>query len=210
MTIIGILFIVLGLGGSGYVAWQLFGDPLMDPAAAKTGINEVKQEWDAQAEADDGFASAKEIPGKAIGLLRIPDIDPTFEVPIVYGTDNAALAKGIGWHEDTAKPGEKGNFVLAGHRGSRGPFVKLPDLMPGAKVEVETRDAVYHYVLDNHPADLVVQDTDVWILDPVPGKPANTQPTEAKITLYTCAKLFHAPDRAVAQGHLVNVQKKKA
>ena len=77
----------------------------------------------------------------------------------------------------------------------------------GAKVIVETRDAVFTYELDDAANKLTIADTDVWVLDPVPGKPAQ-QPTQALITLTTCQDLFRSPDRSVAFGHLVETKKK--
>ena len=197
----GAALFAAGLAGSGYVAWELFGNPLMDPDAAAKGASGLKDQWQTGA-GEGAFEPGKTIPGTALALLRIPDFGADFEVPIVRGTENADLAKGIGWFEQTAQPGQVGNFSVAGHRGSRGPFVKLPDLQPGARVEVETIDAIFVYTLDNHPADLVVMNTDTWVIDPVPGQPPTTTPTEAKITLVTCAELFRAPERAVAFGHL--------
>lgn len=201
----GGVLLAAGLGGSAYVAWELFADPLMDPAEAAKGISDLKDAWEAGT--PDPF-TPHTVPGTAIALLRIPDFGADFEVPVVYGTTNAALSKGVGWFESTAKPGEIGNFAVAGHRGSRGPFVKLPGLAVGARVEVETREALFVYALDNHPADTVVLNSDTWVLDPVPGQPPSTKPTIARITLITCAELFHAPDRAVAFGHLVETRAK--
>ncbi len=200
----GGVLLAAGLGGSAYVAWELFGDPLMDPVAAEQGVSDVKSAWES---GQDPF-TPHTVPGTAIALLRIPDFGADFEVPVVLGTTNAALSKGVGWFEETAKPGEIGNFAVAGHRGSRGPFVKLPGLAVGARVEVETREALFVYALDNHPADTVVLNSDTWVLDPVPGQPPSTKPTIARITLITCAELFHAPDRAVAFGHLVETRAK--
>ena len=200
----GGVLLAAGLGGSAYVAWELFGDPLMDPVAAEQGVSDVKSAWES---GQDPF-TPHTVPGTAIALLRIPDFGADFEVPVVLGTTNAALSKGVGWFEETAKPGEIGNFAVAGHRGSRGPFVKLPGLAVGARVEVETREALFVYALDTHPADTVVLNSDTWVLDPVPGQPPSTKPTIARITLITCAELFHAPDRAVAFGHLVETRAK--
>lgn len=119
----GGVLLAAGLGGSAYVAWELFADPLMDPAEAAKGISDLKDAWEAGT--PDPF-TPHTVPGTAIALLRIPDFGADFEVPVVYGTTNAALSKGVGWFESTAKPGEIGNFAVAGHRGSHGPFVKLP------------------------------------------------------------------------------------
>ena len=41
-----------------------------------------------------------------------------------------------------------------------------------------------------------------------PNKEAGRRPTEALITLTTCAELFHTSDRLVAFGHLVRTNPK--
>lgn len=208
LTIVGIILLCLGLTGGGYVLWELYGDPLMDPTVAATKVDDLKKQWASGDATSAGSTATSTVPGDAIALLRIPDFGASFEVPVVNGVDDASLAKGVGWFTDTTKPGQIGNFAVAGHRGSRGPFVPLPGLAVGAKVIVETRDAIYTYVLDNHPADLTVDSSATWVLDPVPGKPANTTPTQALITLVTCAELFHSPLRTVAFGHLESTQNK--
>ena len=81
------------------------------------------------------------------------------------------------------------------------------ELDKGDKIIVETRQAVYTYVLDESPKQLTVKDTDTWVIDPVPGKP-DTKPTQPLITLTTCQDLFHSPDRSIGFGHLESTQNK--
>jgi sortase A len=100
-------------------------------------------------------------------------------------------------------PGQVGNFAVAGHRVTHGqPFARLLDLNRGDKIVVETRTAIYSYVLDVAPRNLTVKSSDGWLLDPVPGK--NTAPTKALLTLTTCQDLFRSQDRSVATGHLTS------
>jgi sortase A len=209
LTIIGLCLLLLGIGTSAWVGWELFGDPLMDPGVASQKVSDLKSGWQGKAESDGAGTVTSTVPGDAVALLRIPSFGETYEVPIVYGTDDASLSKGVGWFTASAKPGEIGNFALAGHRGCCGPFVKLPTLPIGSQVIIETQDAVFTYVLDNHPADLTVDSSQTWVIDPVPGKPG-TKPTQALITLVTCAELFHSPLRNVAFGHLTDTVTKGA
>ena len=88
------------------------------------------------------------------------------------------------------------------------PFSKLLELDKGDTVVVETRDAIYTYVLDESPKQLTVKDTDTWVIDPVPGKP-DAKPTQALITLTTCSEIFHTDDRMFAFGHLVRTVEKE-
>lgn len=220
----GVSLVVVALA---VLVWSGLGllDPLMDRDAADAEIASLRSQWTptsaggngATAAAGDGSSSTAPamaspalgsgsqggatIAAGAVALLRIPDFGASFEVPIVVGVDKDALHRGVGWQPQTGSPGQIGNFVLAGHRGTRGPFVSLPKLRPGAQVIVETRTATYTYVLDNHPADKRVLNTDLGILNPVPENPG-VAPTQALITLYTCAELFNSPWRAVAFGHL--------
>ena len=82
------------------------------------------------------------------------------------------------------------------------------NLHVGDRVVVETRANIYTYELTNNPSDLTVKNTELWVLDPVPGK-AGESPTEPMLTVVTCEDLFHSPDRAIAFGRLVETQAKK-
>ena len=117
------------------------------------------------------------IPGKAIALLRIPTFGKDFEVPILSGIDDGTLGRGIGHFEQTAMPGEVGNFSLAGHRVTHGqPFAKLLELKSGDQIVVETREATYTYSLDTPPKELTVKANETWVTDPVPGSRARSRP----------------------------------
>ena len=143
-----------------------------------------------------------------MALLRIPAFGADYEVPVLEGTDLDVLDEGIGHYPGTAAAGEVGNFAVAGHRVTHGqPFHRLLELGKGDQVVVETRTAVYTYVLDEPPRNLTVADTAGWVLDPVPGRPA-AQPTRALITLTTCQDLFRSPDRSVGFGHLESTKNK--
>ena len=155
-----------------------------------------------------GRTPASTIPGNAVGLLRIPEFGPDFEVAVMTGTTPYALNVGVGWFENTAAPGQVGNFAVAGHRGASGPFVPLLDLRPGARIVVETRKEIHVYALTTSAADLTVDKTETWVVHPVPVPPATgrrpvTEPTERLITLVTCRNFFHSPERSVAFGELV-------
>ena len=49
-----------------------------------------------------------------IGILTIPKLDETY--PIIEGTEEEMLAKGVGHYPTTALPGEKEQILLSGHR----------------------------------------------------------------------------------------------
>ena len=63
----------------------------------------------------------------AMGILRIPKIN--VEVPILEGTDDLSLNRGVGHVAGTANVGENGNIAIAGHRD--GFFRGLKDVVVG-------------------------------------------------------------------------------
>ncbi|MED4454109.1 class D sortase [Metabacillus fastidiosus] len=52
--------------------------------------------------------------GEAVGILEIPRLEA--KLPIVEGTDNESLEKGVGHYTGSYYPGENGQIVLSGHR----------------------------------------------------------------------------------------------
>lgn len=104
-----------------------------------------KEETDAKApisEEDAALLSS----GDVVGLIEIEALE--LKYPIVEGADSKQLAYGIGHIPDTAAIGNKGNCVLAGHRGSRyGTYFKyLNRLSEGDTVKVMDKEGnVYLY-----------------------------------------------------------------
>jgi sortase A len=206
---IGLLMLVTGFTCLIWVGYQFLGTNAVSQRAFQTERDTLRHKW---ANEKSGDPSVRQkvtvIPGDAIGLLRVPAFGSSYEVPILSGTDLNILSRGVGHYNGTADPGQIGNFAIAGHRVTHGqPFARLLELNKGDQVVVETRDAIYTYVLDTSPRDLTVDDGDTWVLDPVPGK-RNTAPTEALITLTTCQDLFHSPDRSIGFGHLESTKNK--
>ena len=207
LTIAGVVLLVVGLGALGWSSYDLFWNPLVDPHVAAAEASDLRQAWEVEPAASESGEPARPVPGAAVALLRIPKFGDAFEQPVLAGTDQPTLKKGLGWYDGTAAPGEVGNFAVAGHRGATGPFAPIMDLVAGDQVVVETRDAVYTYELTNNPAEMTVKDTDTWVIQPVPGQP-EVRPTEALITLTTCQDLFRSPDRTIAFGKLVDTRSK--
>jgi sortase A len=190
---VGVLLILGGLGLLGWFAWQYFGTNVV----AKQKQAEIKEATVTQWK--------NGIEGDAVALLRVDRFGKDFEVPIVKGFDDASLAEGVGMYPDGAKPGQVGNFAIAGHRVTHGePFRDFLELKKGDRVEVETRTKVYVYELENDGDDITVDFTVSWPLWKVPDPDANGEPPEsAKLTMLTCSELFHTRNRNVVVGDLV-------
>jgi sortase A len=198
---LGIVLLLAGFGLLGWAGWQYFGTALTSNHRMDQAETRLRDQWKAP-------AKTTTTGGTPLVLLRIPRFGKDWQKPVVEGVGKNDLTRGIGHYPRTQLPGEPGNFAVAGHRVTHGsPFGKLLDLRKGDQVIVETADAIYTYELDASPRDLTVKPTDTWVLEPVPGKPREI-PTKSVITLTTCQDLFHSPDRSVAFGQLVRVDKK--
>jgi sortase A len=209
LTVLGVALLVVGLSCLGWVAYQYVGTNLVAGHEFRTEASRLRATWSEQQKTDPrGINQPPALPGDAIGLLRIPALGAAYEVPIRSGTALGVLAKGVGHYSSTAQAGQIGNFALAGYRVTHGqPFARLLKLERGDEIIVETRDAVYTYVLDESPRQLTVEDTDTWVIGPVPGDP-ELKPTQPLITLTTCPDLFHSSKRSVGFGHLIRTERK--
>ncbi len=116
--------------------------------------------------------------GSPLAILRIPRIG--LEVPVLNGTDELRLNRGVGWIEGTARPGEAGNSGIAGHRD--GFFRGLKDVRPGDAVTLETLDASLTYVVD-----------EIRIVDPAAVDVLRPTAVSA-ITLVTCYPFYYVGD----------------
>lgn len=229
LTITGLLLIAIGLSSLGWMGYEYFGTNGPAKEAAKSEVSQLQGQWnngdgidvpDPSASPSAGATATRSAPAtngpkytqsqldKAMAILTIPSFGADYKVPVLVGTSDFALGRGVGWYENTQLPGQIGNFAIAGHRITHGePFARLLELKPGDKVIVETKSYIFTYEVDQSPSKLTVKDADTWVLDPVPGK-TSVKPTRALITLTTCQDLFNSPDRSVGFGHLVETKKK--
>jgi sortase A len=125
-------------------------------------------------------------------ILRIPKLN--LEAPVLEGTDEVVLNRGVGRIMGTARPGEPGNVGIAGHRD--GFFRGLKDIAPGDVLELETINAKASYVVDDIE---IVEPSDTSVLAPR-GKPA--------VTLVTCYPFYFvgdAPQRYIVHAAAIQV-----
>jgi sortase A len=204
------VLLLAGVCCLGYVGYQLWGTNIGAHRAYKAERAELKHTWSSQTPigtSEHRASPGHKVPGEAVALLSIPAIGVD-EVPVLEGTSLDILARGIGHYRHTAGPGEVGNFAVAGHRITHGePFANLLKLNTGDMIIVETRTRIFTYRVDSPPRNLTVEDTEGWVIEPVPGHP-DRKPTDELITLTTCQDLFHSPDRSVGFGHLVATKTK--
>lgn len=173
---VGIGLLLAGLGLLAYVAYQLWVTNWISQRAQKEEINTAEENW-AVGEGCDRFCPH----GEVSALIRIPRFGKDYVMPVLEGTTDELLARGIGHFEDTSEPdpdayvkgkSKPGNFALAGHRVTHGePLRDMPDLRPGDLIYVETRLNTFTYRLDTDPNDLVIPFTGTWVLNAEPKNP---------------------------------------
>ena len=216
---VGIVMVLGGLGLLGYVGWQMYGTNVISQQRHEQLTEELRAQWADQAEDGQGrgAAPARVPSGQASALIRIPKFGDDYVVPVLEGVSDEVLASGYGHFEETAGPGQRGNYALAAHRVTHGePLKDMPTLRPGDEVIVETREATYTYVLDTDPNELIVTFEDYWVVGELPTNPEPggvqpvQQPGQRLITLTTCSELFHTDNRMIAFGHLVDREPRSA
>ncbi|MDR0960009.1 MAG: sortase [Propionibacteriaceae bacterium] len=209
--VIGLVLLLVGVGMLGYVGWEMFGTTWLARNQYESEITGLRDEWGGEQPTTEPVAPEPTVDpagsvamtGSIYAILHIPEFGEEWEVPIVVGTDNVSLRKGVGWDPTTADVGQVGNYVLAGHNTTQGgPFDRLVSLMDeGDTFIVETQTTLYTYVLLNAPRDLTVDATEGWVLMPDPLERTDIA-TRHLATLITCTNLFADSERSIAFAEL--------
>ena len=122
--------------------------------------------------------------GQPVAVLTVAGLN--LRVPVFAGTDEWALNRGVGWIAGTARPGERGNIGIAGHRD--GFFRPLKDIAKGDPIELATVTGSATYTVEEIR---IVEPSDVGVLRP------RAAPS---LTLVTCYPFFfvgRAPRRFI-------------
>src|SRR6516164_3530927 len=201
MFAVAVLLIGLYVGTSfqarmlSHIAEARFGERSSSPRLARTDQPLTPQE-----SVDFSLWSRQRIAAYEESLLR--HFDPPIALirirrlglvaPVLEGTDDLTLDRGVGHIASTALPGENGNIALAGHRD--GFFRILKDISPGDEVEVLTAGKKDTYSVDQI---VVVLPNDVAVLD---------SSSRRSLTLVTCYPFYFigsAPKRYIVKALLV-------
>lgn len=197
----GQLLITLGIVMLLFVVYELFWTGLETGRAQGTLRDSLEQGWRNDPKAtDENFRV-----GDGIGIMRIPRLGKGWSWVVVEGVTVDALKDGPGHYPRTAKPGEVGNFAVAGHRATNGePFAYLDRVRLGDRIFVETADALYTYVVQDME---ITTPTDTDVVAPVPNRPG-VQPTKRRITLTTCHPRWGSTHRLIVYGTLQSAKTK--
>lgn len=127
----------------------------------------------------------------AMGIMLIPKIN--LKVAIGEGVDMETLKYAVGHFPYTAKPGEKGNFCVAGHRSYsyNEYFNRLDEIKIGDEVILRTIKNEYKYKVYEIR---IVEPSEVSVLD---------KTKDATLTLVTCTPIRVATHRLIIKGRLI-------
>lgn len=180
--------------GIGCLAWSIFRieaakasfEPYVTPVAVA-----VTRVVDAQQPTVTVEVSAPRVKkGDRIGTLSIPALKE--RIPIIEGTDDSQLERGVGHYIESVMPGQQDNCVLSGHRDTV--FAELGKLQKGDKLIVQTATGMYTYEITNIR---IVDKDDKTIIVPS---------DHALLTVSTCYPFDYigfAPDRYILIADLV-------
>jgi sortase A len=133
--------------------------------------------------------SALSEPAESLAVLRIPKLH--LEVPVLDGTNQFTLNRGVGRIGGTSFPGQNGNIGIAGHRD--GFFRSLNEISKGDVIELVTTAGTGVYVVDQIR---ITNPADVSVLR------ARTKPSLTLVTCYPFYFVGPAPDRYVVEASL--------
>jgi sortase A len=125
-----------------------------------------------------------------LAVLRIEKL--ALRVPVFEGTSDLVLNRGAGWIEGTAKPGERGNAGIAGHRD--GFFRSLKDVAVGDRIEVAMDGRMIAFAVDEIA---IVEPDDVHVLQPRP------RPSVTLVTCYPFYFVGSAPQRFIVHASVL-------
>lgn len=183
--IVGLLLIIVGITIIGSVVYKKVETAKKQKAIIEifeNGISEGTTGESVNLEDMNGYTP--------IAIMEIPSIK--LSQALVEGISDEVLQYFLGHFPDSAKPGEKGNFSVAGHRVSdyTDAFINLYKVKEGDEVIVKTSDKKYTYVVEEN---FIVEPDDISVLEDT---------NEATMTLVTCT--VGAKQRVIVKGRLIS------
>ncbi|WP_216829017.1 class D sortase [Alkalihalobacterium elongatum] len=178
------VFIIAGLGlllYGGYQYWQTQSAQKASLASAYELLETKETEENVQSTIDDFNPKV----GETVGILSIPAIEA--ELPIVEGTDEDELEKGVGHFKGTAYPTQNDQIVLSGHRDTV--FRRMGELEIGDHFIIKLPYGEFAYEIESTK---IVDANDLTII-------GSTAPDEVLVvtTCYPFTYVGSAPDRYI-------------
>lgn len=200
--------LTLGVLVALFVGYELLWTSHVTGEAQREAASSLQRAWIPPPPSTPSTPSSKGVPadpapklGEPFAMLRIPRLGDAWQWAVYEGVRRDDLRKGPGHYPDTARPGQVGNVVIAGHRTTNGePFAHLDRLRNGDQLVLETASRRVVYRVD---AAEIVPPTRISVLLPVPNKPG-AKPTQAHLTLVTCHPRWGSTSRLITYTTLVS------
>lgn len=143
------------------------------------------------------------LPGQIFARIYVPRFGEDYERLIAHGTYANVLRNAMGHYDNTELPGVRGNFSVAAHRTSYGAsLLDIDKLKAGDRIVIETADKYYLY---EHNNTVIVQPTDVNVLNDQPEFFLGDSKNLSLLTLTSCHPKYSAAQRIVAFSVLMGV-----
>jgi sortase A len=126
-----------------------------------------------------------------LAVLQIPALQ--LRVPVLAGTDDLTLDRGVGHIEGTPELGSNGNIGIAGHRD--GFFRSLQNIHTGDAINLILEHRTNTYAVDE---TLVVSPEDVSVLEP------REKPSLTLVTCYPFYFVGSAPKRFIVHASILS------
>lgn len=187
--VVGICFLV-GIALVGYSVFEIWqGNKMVKERAVEAHemVNQAEKKVDPEnltKEQIEEIENKTYLPDETIGLLSIPKLGK--ELPILEGTDEDDLEKGVGHYSGTAFPLQNGQVVLSGHRDTV--FRNFDQLEIGDTFVVQMDYGTFEYEI--YDFEIVPAD-DTTVIGSI---------HEENLTVTTCypfSYIGNAPDRAI-------------
>ena len=126
------------------------------------------------------------------GILKIEKIN--LDLPILSGATQGNLKISVASIRNTGKPGQLGNYAIAGHRNRTygRNFNRLDEVEEGDIIEVDIEKGNYIYTVVEK---IYVKPEETWVLN---GNNENRE-----ITLVTCHPMINPTHRLIVKGKII-------
>lgn len=198
LSIVNILFLGFFILGIGCISWAMISirsqpsnsyKAISTTPTAKT--NQVSSKpTAASSNVQKDVYKANPVQGDNLGSLTMPTLKQ--KLPIIQGTGDKELQKGVGHYMQSVLPGRDDNCVLSGHRDTV--FSQIGKLKVGDPVIVETATGIFTYEVSGTQ---IVKEDDRTVIVPTDS---------AVLTMTTCYPfnfIGGAPDRYIVSANLV-------
>lgn len=129
--------------------------------------------------------------GQKVGTITLESLDLSW--PIIEGTEEGQLSRGVGHYIGSVLPGLNDNSILSGHRSTV--FGRLGELKKGDRIFVETSAGTFVYVIEKFK---VVDRNDQTVIQP------SDEPTLTLTTCYPFGNIANTTEAYIVTAKLVS------